>query len=362
MRETETQWQRRSREFMLVTEGKARITVDNAFYNPKMRFCRDLDMIVFSTIGSHSVLDALSATGIRGIRAILEASCEVTFNDANPRAVETIKKNLELNGIKAEVFCCDASLLMRMKKFEHVDIDPFGSPANFIESACLHSKYISVTATDLEALCCKSSAGVKKYSTFVLKTDVPHEIGLRVLLGFIARTAMRFDKASYPLISWAREHYYRVHVRLKRSSSEATKTIEKIGYLAFCSNCFAKKILRMDGSVNSCECGNKVRILGPLWLGELKDIEFVNKMISKAEGKQKEFLLRIRDEIDYPLAYSLPKICSNLSVSVPPTQRFVQKLRDHGFKASSAHHCGYCVKTDAEIRTISKLLTHSSIF
>ncbi|MFN3383599.1 MAG: tRNA (guanine(10)-N(2))-dimethyltransferase [Archaeoglobaceae archaeon] len=342
---------------MLVIEGKAKIITDGAFYNPRMRFCRDLDILAFSTLGKHEILDALSATGVRGIRAILEANCEVTFNDANPRAVETIRRNLELNEIDAEIFCSDASLLSRTKKFEHIDLDPFGSPTNFIESACIHTKFLSVTATDLEALCCKSSAGIRKYSAFVLKTDVPHEIGLRVLIGFIARTALRFDKAIYPLISWAREHYYRVHLRLKRSNSEATKTIEKLGYIAFCRNCFAKKILNFGEGVDLCDCENKMQIIGPLWLGELKDLEFVEKMISRADGKQKGFLLKIHDEIDYPLAYNLPKICSAISRSVPSTKEVVEKLRSHGFKASSAHHCGYCVKTDADLKTIVEILS-----
>lgn len=342
---------------MLVIEGKAKILVENAFYNPRMRFCRDLDMLVFSTIGKHEILDALSATGVRGIRAILEAGCEVKFNDADPKAVETIKKNLRLNEIEAEVFCSDASLLMRVKKFEHIDLDPFGSPGNFIESACVHAKLLSVTATDLEALCCKSSAGIRKYSAFVTKTDVPHEIGLRVLIGFIARTALRFDKAIYPLVAWVKEHYYRVHLRLKRSNSETTKTIEKLGYIAFCRSCFAKKILKFGECVEFCRCGKKMQIIGPLWIGELKDSEFVGKMISKAEGKHREFLLKIREEVEYPLAYSLPKICSVLSRSVPPTMEVVEKLRSRGFIASPAHYCGYCVKTDADLENIVDIIS-----
>jgi tRNA (guanine26-N2/guanine27-N2)-dimethyltransferase len=342
---------------MLVVEGKAKIIVNGTFYNPKMSFCRDLDMLIFSTLGKHKILDALSATGVRGIRAMLEADCEVAFNDANPKAVEIIKKNLEINNLSAEVFCSDASILMRTKKFEHVDIDPFGSPANFIESACVHSKFLSVTATDLEALCCKTSAGLRKYSAFVLKTDVPHEIGLRVLLGFIARTALRFEKAIYPLISWAKEHYYRVHVKIKRSSSEATKTLEKIGYISFCRKCFAKRITKFGESVETCRCGDRPILIGPLWLGELKNRDFVDKVISLADGKLKNFLLKIQNEIDYPLAYSIPKICSLISKAAPSTANLVEKLKNIGYMASPVHYCGYCIKTNAEIDKIIKILS-----
>lgn len=344
----------------MIVEGKARILTDGIFYNPRMKFCRDLDMLVFSAIGKHEILDAFSATGVRGIRAILEADCNVVFNDANPRAVKVIEKNLELNGISAEVLSKDASLLTRERKFEHIDLDPFGSPANFIESSCVHASFLSVTATDLEALCCKASAGMRKYSAFVLKTDVPHEVGLRVLIGFIARTAARFEKAIYPMISWSREHYYRVHVKMKRSSSETTKTLEKIGFIFFCPKCLRKRILKFGEVVEKCKCGEKSKILGPLWLGELKDTDFVCAMLNRAEGKLRDFLEKILNEIDYPLAYSLPRICSITRSSVPPTLDFVEKLRKKGHLASIAHHCGYCVKTDAEIEEIEKILKQYS--
>uniref|UniRef100_A0A7J2THA0 tRNA (guanine(26)-N(2))-dimethyltransferase n=1 Tax=Archaeoglobus fulgidus TaxID=2234 RepID=A0A7J2THA0_ARCFL len=341
---------------MLVIEGKAKIIVEGAFYNPRMQFCRDLDMLVFSAIGKHQILDALSATGVRGIRAMLEAGCQAVFNDANPRAVENIRKNLEINNLDAEVFCLDASILTRIRKFEHVDIDPFGSPANFIESACVHSKYLSVTATDLEALCCKTSAGLKKYSAFVLKTDVPHEIGLRVLIGFIARVALKFEKAIYPLVSWAKEHYYRVHLRIKRSNSEATKTLEKIGQIAFCRRCLKKDVIKLGETAEICKCGEKPVIIGPLWLAELKDAEFVKKVVSLADGKHRDFLIKIQNEVDYPTAYSIPKICSTISKPVPPISQVVEKLKKAGYAASVAHYCGYCVKTDAGIEKILEIL------
>lgn len=341
----------------MIIEGKAKIITDGVFYNPKMKFCRDLDMLIFSELKKHTILDALSATGVRGIRAMLEAECKVVFNDANPKAVEIIKKNLQLNGLSAEVYCRDACILMREGDFRHVDIDPFGSPANFIESACVSAEILSVTATDLEALCCKDSAGLRKYSAFVSKTDTPHETGLRVLLGYIARTSARFEKVIEPLICWTKEHYYRVHVRLKRSTSQSSKIFQKIGYILYCPKCLRKDLVFWGDLPNAeCKCGGRKLLLGPLWVGELKNHELVENLMRRAEGEIKRLLLKINEELDLPFSYNLQKICSRLARSVPPTEEFVSRLRAEGFKASSTHFCGYCIKTDAKLEDIERLL------
>ena len=71
---------------MIVTEGKVKIKLDkDVFYNPKMTFCRHLDVLVWKCIeDKRDMLDALAGTGIRGIRAKVEAGYEVIFNDRNP--------------------------------------------------------------------------------------------------------------------------------------------------------------------------------------------------------------------------------------------------------------------------------------
>jgi tRNA (guanine26-N2/guanine27-N2)-dimethyltransferase len=342
----------------MIVEGKARIFTDGIFYNPRMKFCRDLDVLIFAELEKKEILDAFSATGIRGIRVMLEADREVVFNDADPRAVEVIKKNLQLNGLSAEVHCNEATILMRQIPFRHVDIDPFGSPANYVESACISAETLSVTATDLEALCCKNSAGMRKYSAIVFKTDTPHEVGLRVLLGYIARISARFEKKIEPLVSWRREHYYRVHLRLKRSTSQSLKMFEKLGFLVYCQKCLRRSVVRF-GEIpeKRCNCGSENLALGPLWIGELKDSAFLERVLKRADGEQKKFLIKLAEEIDSPKAYNIQKICGLLRRSVPPTGELVEKLRSEGFKASATHYCGYCIKTDAGLEDVERLLS-----
>uniref|UniRef100_A0A7C3RD05 tRNA (guanine(26)-N(2))-dimethyltransferase n=1 Tax=Archaeoglobus fulgidus TaxID=2234 RepID=A0A7C3RD05_ARCFL len=343
---------------MEIQEGKARISVDGVFYNPRMKFCRDLDVLVFTAMDSREYFDALSASGVRGIRAALEAGKFTVFNDISLKAVRLIEENLRRNGLSGEVLNGDAAALMRQRSFEHIDVDPFGSPAQFMDSACFSAKkYLSITATDTAALCgSATNSGLKKYGAFAIKTDVHHEVGLRVLIGFAVREATKYEKALFPLISWAKEHYYRVHFRVRKSTSFSAKVYGKMGYLAYCSSCLRKKVLGIGEGDERCKCGKKVKIIGPLWLGELKNRDFVERVAEVADGKLKEFLNKILVEADVPTAYSLPALAKIHSLTLPPAGIVVEELKNLGYEASKTHYCGFCIRTDADRDEIVKIL------
>ena len=344
----------------IVVEGKAKILLNSTFYNPRMEFCRDLDMLVFQHFKSRELLDAMAGTGIRGIRTKLEAGYEtVVFNDRSKSAVETIKENLRLNGLTAEVYCKDACILMRERRFEHVDVDPFGSPAKFVDSACFCAKkYLSVTATDTAALCGSAvGAGLRKYSTYLVKTDVFHETGIRNLIGFIVKNATKYDKVPVPIFSFIKEHYYRVYFEIRKSKSLASKIYSQIGFLFYCPYCHSKQIAGNEGGFSKCRCGGTCVILGPIWLGKLKSDKFVSGVERSAEGKLKNFIQKIKNEVDSPTVYNLRHISSKLKIDVPKTSFVVGKLRDEGYEASPTHYCGYCVKTNASLEQIINVLS-----
>lgn len=93
-------------ELVAVKEGLARILVPKAeriydapvFYNPVMSLNRDISVLAVKVLGPKRVLDALSATGIRGIRYALETPAEeVWLNDISEEAYGLMKKNASLN-------------------------------------------------------------------------------------------------------------------------------------------------------------------------------------------------------------------------------------------------------------------------
>jgi tRNA (guanine26-N2/guanine27-N2)-dimethyltransferase len=87
------------------------------------------------TVSLHlSYLDALSASGIRGLRVASEAGVErVTMNDISSQACDLILKNIAKNNLtNCEALCCNANTLMHQRHFQAVDLDPFGSPSPFL--------------------------------------------------------------------------------------------------------------------------------------------------------------------------------------------------------------------------------------
>lgn len=83
----------------------------------------------------------------------------VFINDISETANEYERHNVELNNLKdIEIFQHDASMFLRMHRgeFDVIDIDPFGTPSPFLDSAgyCSHrNSLLCVTATDTSALC-----------------------------------------------------------------------------------------------------------------------------------------------------------------------------------------------------------------
>ncbi len=340
-----------------IEEGKAKILTNGVFYNPRMKFCRDADMEVFRNLDSRKYIDCLAATGVRGIRAFLEANFKVEFNDISKKAVEVIKKNLEMNGIDAKIYNEDAVILLRRKKFDHVDIDPFGSPSEFIESACFSAKrYLSVTATDTAALCGSSTiSGLRKYSSYAEKTEYYHEIGLRILIGKIVMTLTKYDKFAEVLISWAKEHYYRIHLKIGRSSKKAGEVYRKIGYIYHCKKCgnrFAKSVF--EEGLFECDCGSKFRRFGPLWIGELEKKDFVKKL--GKEGEVGKLFKKIEEEIGTISHYDLHVIAKMIKISPPQLSKVLEVLKERGYLASKTRFGGTTFKTNADIFELKKLL------
>ena len=131
-----------------VTEGKTRFFAPRqdphlqfppgsgpVFYNARMELNRDATILLLSVLRPESYLDAMGASGVRGLRVACEVGIPVTINDWSQRAVDLIQQNVEALGLAAEVTRSDANALMSERKFDAVDLDPFGTPAPFVDSS-----------------------------------------------------------------------------------------------------------------------------------------------------------------------------------------------------------------------------------
>jgi len=278
------------------------------------------------------ILEALAASGLRSIRYLKEITDgigidQVVINDIEPTAVETIKKNLEYNGLggdeRVRISCSDASTLMhqhreetgkdntRMTKalkkapkgdpdsssFDVIDLDPYGSPSPFMDAAVQAVRdggMLCVTATDLRTLLGKVPDNT--YSSYRVMplpgARFGHEFAIRELLAFMQTTAGLYGREIVPLLSVKMDFYVRVFVRVYDRKANMKEIPCKLGYILHSTQCddfYVQPLGEHEGNkiktarfVAPAQCsqtGTPMRIGGPIWTDPIHNFEFVESLL-----------------------------------------------------------------------------------
>jgi len=338
------------------------------FYNPVMEKDRDLSTEVIQKFLKEieedkepKILDALSATGVRGIRYSEKTKAKAIANDANPKAVQIINKNTELNEdkeIEVEPREEDANRLMTGKeKFEVVDIDPFGSPAPFLNNAFKslnpRKSLLAVTATDLGALSghypktCFSRYGIE-----TRENPWEHEIGLRNLIHAVQKQGATNQFTADPLLCYWRRHYYRCFFEVRESKSGINRNLENTGYIGFCKECGERRKAKIfKGLSTECSCGAELKVIGPTWLGYLGDEEFLERL-----RFPDPLLSKIKKEAEIKeLHYDTHSISRMKGGKARKKSHYINELSRKGYKASETMFTGHGFRTNAPEREIMKL-------
>ena len=349
------------------------------FYNPEASLNRDIAVLAVRVLskqkGDLRVCDPLAGCGVRGIRFLAEGMGvrEAVINDLNPEALEFIRINLDVNGLseKAMVFNLDARELLlrrdiRRDGFDLVDVDPFGSPAPFIQPAILSLKrggVLAVTATDTAPLSGRyPRTCLRRYWSKPLKTEYYPEVAVRILLGFIARNCTMLNRGLKPLLAHRTTQYIRVYVEITYGTIAAEETLNKIGYLNHCLNCLYRRFAALEeGAVNLCpNCGGRLEWAGPLWIGEIFDAEFCNQLVVEYETshlsgkKELDRLLKtiVSESPGSTTYYVIDELASLLRIPPPSKKTVIEKLREMGYDASPTHFNGKGFRTNASLKDI----------
>ncbi len=361
-----------------VTEGGVRVAVDEVrdgaaegagsgvFYNPRQELNRDVTVAVLRAYRERepraaSYLDAMTASGVRAARAA-DAGYEATGADLDPDAVSTARETLARNDLDGAVLERDArALLYEDGPFDVVDIDPFGSPVPFADAALSRARnLVCVTATDTAPLCgAHFAAGVRRYDAVPRNLDDHPEMGLRVLLSALVRTAARHDVAATPVLSHVSQHYVRTYLELDRSASRADDRREALGHRHQCQDCLERR--HEHGSHASppeaCPvCGSaRVVTAGPLWLGAVRNRAFtarVRDAVDDGMGTAEEarsLLADVEAELDEPTHYDQHRLCALWGRPASAMDDFLDALRTAGYEASRTHYGGTRFKTTATV-------------
>ncbi|KRX01914.1 hypothetical protein PPERSA_05753 [Pseudocohnilembus persalinus] len=309
-----------------------------------------------------TILDALSASGLRTIRFLKELKDvkKVYANDLSEASHKLMMDNFKLNELdlnKIQMTNKDANELMYMLKFQPqkegdreevidvIDLDPYGSSVPFLDAAIQCAKtdsLLCITCTDSKVLCGPDQQKCfYQYGTSRAKVPAFQENALRIVLYTVQNIASKYGKSIVPLFSYMQKEFYcRLFIQIKNSRSEAAKTYAQVGNVYYCEQCYNyhthtygkeknfkqdqqeqqqvqnnkkkdddkeevkekkqdakqenKQYLKYNANYlklpsNVCEmCGSYYHINGPLWLGELHNKEFINKLLHSLESEEME--------------------------------------------------------------------------
>jgi len=355
------------------------------FYNPAMELNRDLAVLAVQTYQKNlgravSICEPLTGCGIRSIRFAVEVEGvrKVFVNDINTEAAKIAQFNVERNKLMGSFLIAneDANLFLGRyaaprKRFDYIDVDPFGSPVPYLDvalRALRNGGLLALTATDMAPLCgIHPKACVRKYGGKPLRTEYCHELAVRLLVGCLAMMAAKHDIGVEVLLSHSTDHYIRVYVAVRYGARLADKNVRTMGYVLNCLSCFHRETsrgiicpLRLD----CAECGAKLNVAGPLWMGGMADEDFCSLMMKEADGrglKQERRILKllslIQGEAEAPATYYVvDKVCDKLNLSVPPLTRVVNGVRRAGFQATLTHFNSRGVRTDAPANVVKEVI------
>jgi tRNA (guanine26-N2/guanine27-N2)-dimethyltransferase len=411
-----------------INEGKAHIKLINsdktfcAFYNPAQELNRDLTVISIFTYFNFnkfrkpkeierlknykfSIIEPLSATGLRGIRYYNELPKDkinlIVNNDMDIKAVECININIKLNNIDENIFKVyqkDASQLLyqNFSFFDIVDIDPYGSAIPFIDAAIMAAKnngLLCLTFTDTPVLCGNyPETTLYKYGSIPYKTSSCHEMAKRIALYSVSCSASKYKKVIKPLMCYNAEFYIRLFLIVKDSPEECKSNCLKYGYVFHCRQCQNKIIIPMakieenkikNGKANSlvkfnnilldkklCEiCEGNMFMCGPFWIDNLYDenwLEKIKENLNSEEFKYLKYNKRIENFItgmqneltmkDYPFYYDYSFLGRDITLSTFKLVLFEGALNSLGYKLVQSYYDPNLFKTDAPTNVLYDIL------
>ncbi|MBR67938.1 MAG: hypothetical protein CMA86_00295 [Euryarchaeota archaeon] len=284
------------------------------FLNPAMAPARTRSVLLLADALEHDWLvkpghdvrafDALCATGVRVRRWRNEIPSQhqqrlrVTANDLDRFALDWLERSHAAypsavsvdhsleddryerppsgqmhNGIF--VMQNDARIALMEAAYQWVDLDPFGSPVNFLDAAIQglsRTGFLEVTATDTAALTGSSASSQhRRYGAKGIVDSYAHDDAVRVLLGLIATTAARHDRCVEPVLALFDGHHVRVSVKVRRSRENASEVLNNIGW----------RIREANGTYRFVQHPTPEEVQrgsGPLWVGPLWDAEITGRM------------------------------------------------------------------------------------
>jgi len=317
--------------------------------------------------------DPMAGTGVRTARYLLETSniASIVAGDNDRAATELVRQTVRINGLedRATVLRSDAHTLLSQHskdRFDLIDLDPFGSPAPFFESALRATStggVIAATATDMGPLSgARPSACLRKYGVSSIRTEFEKEFAVRVLASSLMSAASRLELGITIAFTHATDHYARTYAIVTKGRKEANQSLNYFGYVVYCPKCLYRvETYSVSAIPNKCaNCGAATKAGGPFWVGPLWERQTVEAMIhhtptllSSRLNQVQRMLGLIEGEAGLPrFYYTTDSVASVYHVKPRSVVSLVESLRAGGFQASRTHFNPAGFRTNAPFPSI----------
>ena len=360
---------------MIHSEGKAQFEVGEAFYKPKSRVVRDLGVLAALVYkqqqGRLKVLEAMAGSGVRSLRYYLESQADFVWtNEGNYELSSLLQQNLQniipndcykLTHLDAHRVFFDC--FNRRDYYDLVDVDCFGTAAPYLNTMLWATKInglMYLTSTDGRTLVGRiPNKSLQAYGAYPRSHPAIQEQALRLIIGSVAQQAGTKGLGVEPIFSFFTGDTYRLMFRLIRYPN---LTAQNYGFLAYCHQCgnFQTINWRKLGKAVCSYDNSPFVISGAMWLGELHNCEYLQKM--KAVAQQINWLnivklisTMIAEANLPPYFFTLQEIGKRGALDLPKKSLLLQKLKDKGYQASATHINPEAIKTNADIHTCIKI-------
>uniref|UniRef100_UPI00358FA3D0 TRMT1-like protein isoform X1 n=2 Tax=Myxine glutinosa TaxID=7769 RepID=UPI00358FA3D0 len=253
-------------------------------------------------LGEKEGIDA-SGTSQIGIKHHRGSTCRLAVVErhtgVNTMEMDKEEENNTSDGNKILVTQLDANVLMHLRAYDFIHLDPFGPAVCYLDAAFRNVRtcgIVSITSTDLSALYCTcANIATRHYACSLVRTEYYRELATRVVIAAAARAAARCHKGVEVLLAVALEHFVLVVLRVLRGPAQADQSVRRIRRLLHCQWCEERLFLRDTNMLEEepyrqlpCDChrsmpGRSALLLGPAWAGSLYNAGFLRQMLVEAE-------------------------------------------------------------------------------
>ncbi|MFW9844443.1 MAG: hypothetical protein ACFFEV_07695 [Candidatus Thorarchaeota archaeon] len=361
------------------------------FYNPRMQLNRDISVLLLSGYlegnSIESMCEPLTGSGVRTLRYLNECAGDFSASmfDVNPAAVEIATKNIKRLGFekRANVVKGDAKLLLmtesREKRFDYVDVDPFGTPAPYvnasIQSISPHGGLLALTATDMPVLCgAYPKVAMRRYGGFSIRSPFVHELAIRLLEAIAFRIAGLNDCSMTPISILSTDHYVRTWVKIKADRKKSNRQADNLGVIRYCQGCMRTQTTPLKARHEEShfehdikDCKEPVREAGPLWIGSLFDSKILKKtnevlarndvsIYHKRVPRILEEMMEENSLMVYPYI-DIHALCDLYNLTPPKNRDVIKYLKDAGHKVARTHFKPTAIRTDASVVDVKSAIT-----